>query len=142
MKPCVGIASRFAGRIFPYATTMPASGFSAAIDARNSSLRIRGGCASGNPISRAFTATAGACIFIPRPAGLSGCATTSAISCSRASASRVGTANSGVPKKTRRKWRDCKGVSPQRHKEHKGFSLCPLCLCGEKLYVCVVVVGA
>ena len=50
--------------------------------------------------SHYFTATAGACIFIPRPAGLSGCATTSTISCSFARASRVGTANSGVPRKT------------------------------------------
>src|SRR5205823_6169739 len=54
----------------------------------------------------------------PRPAGLSGCATTSAISCSRAIASSVGTANCGVPKKRRRKRTDCKcdnhprGVDP------------------------------
>src|SRR6185369_2665025 len=100
-NPCFGISSSAGGRIFPYATTMPMSG--AAARMASSPSRIFGGWISGNPSSFAFTATAGDCIFIPRPAGLSGCATTRTISCSRASASSVGTAKSGVPRKTIRK---------------------------------------
>ena len=87
--------------------TMPASDSAPRPGPEIRDRAIFGGCASGSPSSRAFTATAGACSCIPRPAGLSGCATTSTISCSRASASSVGTANWGVPKKTRRKCRDC-----------------------------------
>ena len=51
------------------------------------------GWISGTPSSRARTATAGVFTSIPRPAGLSGCATTRTTSCSRANASSAGTAN-------------------------------------------------
>ena len=64
--------------------------------------RIFAGCINGNPSSFARTATAGECSCIPRPDGLSDCATTQTISCARASASSVGTAKSGVPRKRMR----------------------------------------
>src|SRR6516225_5426417 len=79
-----------------------ASGVIARSCARNSSLTlIFSGCVTGIPSCCASRFTAGATTSMPRPLGRSGCATTSfTVKCS-ASASRVGTANSGVPQKTK-----------------------------------------
>src|SRR5208337_4734076 len=70
--------------------------------ARNSGLpRIFSGWVTGMRAARAASLTGGAVICPPRPLGRSGCETASAISWPAASnASRVGTANCGVPQKT------------------------------------------
>src|SRR5574340_1846317 len=62
-----------------------------------------GGCSSGRPCSSASRLTGLPSAFMPRPAGRSGCVSTSATSCpAEASAATARAANSGVPAKIRR----------------------------------------
>src|SRR5437667_6392432 len=91
----------------PNAQTATASGFSAAIRARASSLLTLSGWSTAMPSSRAFSATGGGVRRRPRPAGRSGRVTTSEGRCGEA-ASRSSTAatNSLVPRKTVLTWLD------------------------------------
>src|SRR5690349_2701036 len=80
------------------------SGFSAVSSSIVAAAFAFSGCASFRPRSRATRATGGAVSVRPRPAGRSGCAMTSGTSKrASASASSERAANSGVPRKTRRK---------------------------------------
>ena len=102
MQPSFGSASIQGGIMRPYATTTMAAGAMASSWARNSwLLRILSGCVTSMPAASAACFTGGAVSCCPRPTGLSGCETTSAISWPAPSrASSVGTANRGVPQKT------------------------------------------
>src|SRR5579863_3535481 len=102
MQPKCGSASIHGGMILPYATTTIASGAIASNWDRNSGLlRILSGCVTCRPKARAACFTGVGSTICLRPTGLSGCETTSAISCSAAcNACKVGTANCGVPQKT------------------------------------------
>src|SRR5207302_723867 len=63
--------------------------------------RTRSGWYTESPNSSAAIFTGGWANWLPRPFGRSGWVNTPAISCpARTSARRVGTANSGVPRKT------------------------------------------
>ena len=66
---------------------------------------MRSGCSTGRPAASARALTGASDTFCPRPRGRSGCVTTPTTVCGEAasSASSVGTANSGVPKKTMRR---------------------------------------
>src|SRR6185312_39299 len=83
------------------ATTICRSAFSPRNSSRNPGFFSRSGCSSGNPLSKAYFFTALADSCIPRPAGLSGAVNTPTTLYPAATmASRLATANSGVPMKT------------------------------------------
>src|SRR5580658_2342845 len=102
MQPRRGRASIHSGTMRPWATTTIASGAMTSSCARNSALlRILSGCATAMPARMAMSLTGGAASCCSRPAGRSGCETTSATSWpADSSASSVGTAKRGVPQKT------------------------------------------
>jgi hypothetical protein len=100
-QPFVGIARADSGISAPYATTGTQSGSSAARAAWNSGSRGCTGLSTGTPSSSARSPTGEATIRRPRPAGASGRVTTPTRSCAdAATASRAGSATSGVPAKT------------------------------------------
>src|ERR1700737_2988798 len=91
------------GMMRPYPTTMIASGLIPVNCSRNSTLvLILSGWLTSSPNSSASCFTGDEASSMPRPFGLSGCVTTSRIAKpASTSFSRVGTANAGVPQKTR-----------------------------------------
>ena len=97
MEPRVGTWSTDFGRICPKATTTATSGRNSARRPGHSGSRSRAGCTTGSPAASARTLTGGGVRRRPRCAGRSGWVTTATTSCRRRSASRVGSANSGVP---------------------------------------------
>src|SRR5687768_300469 len=101
--PCRGSCSISPGMSFPYAATTPTSGDQADSAAIVSGSRNRVGWRMGSSRVRATTFTGASVTRCPRPRGRSGCVTTPTTVCSDSiSASRDGTAKSGVPKKTMR----------------------------------------
>src|SRR5436305_11119516 len=100
-QPCRGRSSRARGKICPKATTTATSGLRAATSSRKAGSPTRSGCITGTPCPRAQRATGGSCGCWPRPARRAGWVTTrTGARPAPTSAARVGTANSGVPKKT------------------------------------------
>src|SRR5205085_1386996 len=82
---------------------MAASAACAAKSACASSVLIFVGCCTVRPCASANSLTGGTCKCLPRPAGLSGCVHTATTSCpSSRQRLSVGTAESGVPMKTKR----------------------------------------
>jgi hypothetical protein len=90
-------ASTAVGRIWPNATTTAMSAPSARRRSGHSGSRRRGGWMTGRPAWSAATLMGGGVSFWPRWAGRSGCVTTVTIVWARRSASKVGSANAGVP---------------------------------------------
>ncbi len=102
-QPSGGSARRSRGKIWPKATTTAAAGASSPSAARKAGSRTRSGCSTGMPCAAAQRATGGSSIRPPRPAGRAGWVTAqTGVRPAATSAASVGTAKSGVPKKTRR----------------------------------------
>ena len=100
-QPSRGSSRRARGKSCPKATTTATSGASFASRARKAGSRTFSTCSQGIPSSRAASTTGGSVSRCPRFAGRDGCETTSTGRNSLAASARnVGTANSGVPKKT------------------------------------------
>src|SRR5258705_9512283 len=97
MQPRGTAPSTAGGRILPYATTTASAAPDSASATASSPLRADFGWITRRPSASSARFTAGACSCPPRPAGLSGCDTTSTISCAAAHARKHGTANSGEP---------------------------------------------
>src|SRR3989441_6171651 len=99
MEPRAGTWSTAFGKICPKATTTATSAPNSARRLGHSGSRSRTGCTTGSPAARALALTGGGVRRRPRCAGRSGWVTTATTSCWWRSASRVGSANSGVPSK-------------------------------------------
>src|ERR1700682_1810092 len=104
--PWGGTASSSTGRIWPKAATTRTSGRACLTRSITSGLRTRSGSSTGTPAASAAAATGDRRRLMPRPAGRSGRLITRVTGwCSRRAWSE-GTANSGVPMKATRMWRE------------------------------------
>src|SRR5215831_3963750 len=110
--PSRGVSRAALGMNCPNATTMPRSARRSRSQASAGSSPICSGWRSGAPSSRAAAATGVGSSIRPRPRGRSGCETTPASVCRVSdNARRAGTANSGVPRNTRRSGESAAGMA-------------------------------
>ena len=101
-QPCRGAASASAGRMRPYAATTATSAAWRCNTAASRPCFTFSGCSTAIPRSIAHRFEGGGCGLPDLPTGRSGCATTATTCPTRAHVSRMGNANSGVPRKTMR----------------------------------------